>query len=209
SSVTFMASGGASASPEVKHRLLELVPHAILADVGGASETGSQLSQINAAGRTVEATTFVPAPTTCVVDDERTRVVEPGHEGIGWLAQRGAIPLGYLGDPEKTAATFPLVAGERMSIPGDRARVRSDGLVELLGRESVTVNTGGEKVFAEEVEQALVRHPDVLDAIVVGRPSERWGQEIVAVVQLRPGADVTDDDLVAASRDQLAGSTRQ
>ena len=98
------------------------------------------------------------------------------------------MPRGYLGDPDKTARTFPVVDGVRYAVAGDRARVLADGSLELLGRDSVTINTGGEKVFAEEVEQAIKRHPDVFDVVVVGRPSERWGQEVVAVVQLRDGS---------------------
>ena len=117
-----------------------------------------------------------------MVDDAKRARVEAGHTEPGWLAKRGAIPIGYLGDPAKTAATFPVIEGERMSVPGDRARLRADGLIELLGRESMTINSGGEKIFAEEVEQALISHPDVDDALVVGRPSVTWGAEVVAVV---------------------------
>ena len=118
-----------------------------------------------------------------------SRVLEPGHEGNGWLAQTGNVPLGYLGDPDKTARTFPVIDGVRYSIPGDRARHLADGQIELLGRDSVTVNSGGEKIFVEEVERAIAGHPAVADVVVAGRPSERWGQEVVAVVQLADGAD--------------------
>ncbi len=97
------------------------------------------------------------------------------------------MPLGYLGDAEKTARTFPVIDGVRWSVPGDRARYRADGAIEVLGRDSVTINSGGEKIFAEEVEHALKHHPAVYDAVVAGRPSERWGQEVVAIVQLRAG----------------------
>ena len=114
-------------------------------------------------------------------------MLAPGHEGLGWLAQSGAVPLGYLGDAEKTARTFPVIDGMRYSIPGDRARLLADGEIELLGRDSVTINSGGEKIFAEEVEQAIAGHPAVADVVVAGRPSERWGQEVVAVVQLADG----------------------
>jgi 3-oxocholest-4-en-26-oate---CoA ligase len=108
------------------------------------------------------------------------------------------VPLGYLGDPAKTAATFPEVDGVRYAVAGDRVRLRSGGELELLGRDSITINTGGEKVFAEEVEQALTAHPDIADAVVVGRPSERWGSEVVAVLAARPGAERPSD---AALRD--------
>jgi 3-oxocholest-4-en-26-oate---CoA ligase len=109
---------------------------------------------------------------------------------IGWLAQGGRIPRGYLGDEAKTQGHVPRVDGVRWSVPGDRAALRADGTVELHGRESVTINTGGEKVFAEEVEQVLKHHPGVYDALVVGRPSPTWGQEVVAVVALAPGATI-------------------
>jgi fatty-acyl-CoA synthase len=205
SSLMIVATGGAITSPAMKARLLELLPSAMIIDVGGASETGSQLSQISSAGADIKPGLFTPNPTTCVIDDERQKILDPGHDGIGWLARRGAIPLGYLGDQAKTEATFPTVAGERMSVPGDRARLRGDGMVELLGRESMTINSGGEKVFAEEVEQALIRHPAVVDALVVGRPSERWGHEIVGIVQLDPDAGpVTDAELIEATSEYLA-----
>ena len=107
---------------------------------------------------------------------------------VGRLARRGHIPLGYYKDPEKTAATFPVVDGVRWAVPGDHAVVEADGTITLLGRGSVSINTGGEKVYPEEVEAALKAHADVFDAVVVGVPDERWGERVVAVVQPRPGA---------------------
>ncbi len=98
------------------------------------------------------------------------------------------MPLGYLGDAEKTAKTFPVIGGVRYSVPGDRASVRADGTFDIFGRDSVTINSGGEKIYAEEVEAALKHHADVYDVVVAGRPSERWGQEVVAIVHLRDGA---------------------
>jgi fatty-acyl-CoA synthase len=204
SSLVFIASGGAVTSPGAKRRLLALMPHVLLADVGGSSETGSQLSQLSSSGGDTSSGVFTPVAGTCVVDDAMAHVVGPGHDGIGWLARQGTIPLGYLGDRAKTERTFPVIGGERMAVPGDRARVLADGRIELLGRESVTINTGGEKVFAEEVEQALLTHLDVEDVLVVGRPSERWGQEVVAVVQLRPEATTDDNSLLAAAAEHLA-----
>ena len=132
-------------------------------------------------------------------------MLAPGDPELGWLTQTGRVPLGYLGDPAKTAATFPLIDGVRHAVAGDRARVLRDGAIELHGRDSVTINTGGEKVFAEEVEQVLKQHPAVFDVIVVGRPSERWGQEVVAVVQLRPGPSASDAELQAVAHAHLAG----
>jgi fatty-acyl-CoA synthase len=130
-----------------------------------------------------------------VVDEPMQKVLEPGHDGIGWLAQTGWVPLGYLGDEAKTARTFPVIDGVRYSIPGDRARHLGDGRIELLGRDSVTINSGGEKIFVEEVERSISGHPAVFDVVVVGRPSERWGQEVTAVVQLREGASATADEI--------------
>jgi fatty-acyl-CoA synthase len=154
------------------------------------------------ARRAAEA--FTPAAGACVISADRTRFLDPGDDEVGWTARRGRVPLGYLGDRERTEATFPIVDGERVSVPGDRARCRPDGSIEMLGRDSLVINTGGEKVFVEEVEEALRRHPDVADALVVGRPSERFGQEVVAVVQLRDGAAVTPVELRAHAAAMLA-----
>jgi fatty-acyl-CoA synthase len=123
-------------------------------------------------------------------------VLAPGDEEIGWTARSGRVPLGYLGDRERTEVTFPVVDGQRFAVPGDRATLAPDGTIRMLGRDSLVVNTGGEKVFVEEVEKALLRHPAVQDVLVVGRPSERFGQEVVALVQLRAGAqDVSPGEL--------------
>lgn len=139
-----------------------------------------------------------------MLNADRTGVLAPGALDLGWLAQTGRMPRGYLGDPDKTTRTFPLVEGVRYAVAGDRARSLADGSIELHGRDSVTINTGGEKVFAEEVEKALKHHPAVFDAVVVGRPSARWGQEVVAVVQLRLGTDPTDDELRATAAEHVA-----
>ncbi len=117
----------------------------------------------------------------------------PGVDGM--LGRTGPIPLGYYKDPVKTAATFKEVDGVRWSIPGDFARREEDGSVTVLGRGSVCINTGGEKVHPEEVEAVLLRHDDVFDAVVVGTPHERWGQQVTALVQRRDGSEVTEDDL--------------
>jgi fatty-acyl-CoA synthase len=149
---------------------------------------------------------FRPERSTVVLSDDRTRRLRPGDDEIGWLAQAGRVPLGYLGDPAKTAATFPTIDGVRHAVAGDRVRLRADGSIDLLGRDSVTINTGGEKVFAEEVEQVLTAHAAVADAVVAGRPSERWGNEIVAVLSARPGADRPPDEALRAHcRLSLAG----
>jgi fatty-acyl-CoA synthase len=198
-------TGGTILSAPVKQALLDLVPGLKVVDVLGSSETGRQA--VTTSGGEAPATTgrFRPEATTVVVDAAREHVLSPGDDEVGWLAQRGRVPLGYLGDPEKTAATFPVVDGERMSVAGDRARWLADGSVELLGREAACINTGGEKVFAEEVEHALAHHPGVADCLVVGRPHERFGNEVVAVVAPRPGAEVDLDGLRAVASDHLAG----
>jgi fatty-acyl-CoA synthase len=202
----FLLTGGAVLSAPVKEELLRLLPGLSIVDVLGSSETGRQGVQRTERGSGRPGTgTFARSPTAHVLSEDRSRVLEPGDDELGWLTQTGRVPLGYLGDPEKTARTFPVVEGVRHAVAGDRARVRADGSIELHGRDSVTINTGGEKVFAEEVEHALKHHPAIFDVVVCGRPSERWGQEVVAVVQLRPGQDaVTDDDLRHAAEPHLA-----
>ncbi|MGW4125435.1 acyl-CoA synthetase [Nocardia sp. NPDC004711] len=203
-SLQLVGVGGAVTSASVKDRILRLLPHVAIADVAGSSETGSQLSNLSTSAAPATSGVFTPAPGTCVVDEDRRRILEPGDPATGWLARHGAIPFGYLGDRDKTERTFPTVAGRRVALPGDRARHRADGSIELLGRDSVTINSGGEKIFAEEVEDALIAHPAIRDVIVVGRPSERWGNETVAVVQLLPGHDPTDKELLADAEQRLA-----
>jgi fatty-acyl-CoA synthase len=186
SSLRFLLSGGAVLSPSTKARLTERLPGVRIVDVLGSSEAGRQAVAGAEGG-------FRPERTTVVLSGDRSRVLAPGEDEVGWLAQAGRVPLGYLGDPARTTATFPSVGGVRHAVAGDRVRVRADGTLDLLGRDSVTINTGGEKVFAEEVEQALIAHPAVADAVVVGRPSERWGEEVVAVLCARPGATPPGD----------------
>jgi 3-oxocholest-4-en-26-oate---CoA ligase len=200
SSLRFLLSGGAVLSPPVKARLLERIPGLRIVDVLGSSETGRQA----VAGA---EPTFRPGSGAVVLSADRCRRLVPGDGEVGWLAQAGRVPLGYLGDAGKTAATFPVIDGVRHAVAGDRVRLLADGTIELLGRDSVTINTGGEKVFAEEVEQALTSHPAVADAIVTGRASEDWGQEIVAVVALRPGVAPfgLEESLRAHCRVTLAG----
>ncbi|HEY0903515.1 MAG TPA: acyl-CoA synthetase [Marmoricola sp.] len=198
-----ISNGGAPISPGVRHRLLAVLPNILILDAVGSSETGIQMNHLSAVGNEAQTAVFSAEPDTTVVDDLRTRVLLPG-EGQGWLARRGLVPLGYLGDPEKTAATFPVIDGVRFSVPGDRAELLEDGRIRLLGRDAVTINSGGEKIFAEEVERALAGHPDITDVIVAGRPSERWGSEVVAIVALRDGSTATDDDLLAEAGRHVA-----
>jgi acyl-CoA synthetase (AMP-forming)/AMP-acid ligase II len=203
SSLVAFGSGGAVLSEGMKKRLLAVIPNLLVTDVAGASETGAQMGS-NSTSAAVTTGRFTPGPGTVVLDAGLTRVLAPGEDDLGWLAQHGAVPLGYLGDPEKTARTFPTIDGVRYSVPGDRARWLADGQIELLGRDSVTINSGGEKIFAEEVEQALVRHPAVADVVVAGRPSERWGQEVVALVQLAEGRHASADELLHEAAKHLA-----
>ena len=208
SSLRHLLTGGATLSAHVKEELLELIPQLRIVDVLGSSETGRQGVHTSDRSRAPTTGTFERSPTSIVLSEDLSRRLEPGEPELGWLAQTGRVPRGYLGDPDKSVRTFPSVDGVRFAVAGDRARVLEDGSVELLGRDSVTINTGGEKVFAEEVEQAIKRHPGVFDVVVVGRPSERWGQEVVAVVQLRsgtdPDGDPDDDELRAAAAEHVA-----
>jgi fatty-acyl-CoA synthase len=203
-SLLALVSGGAALSSGIKARLLAAVPTMMILDGLGASETGAQAYQTTGAGQEASTGTFSPGPGMCILSEDLDRLLEAGHDEVGWLGQAGRVPLGYLGDPDKTTRTFPTVDGVRYSVPGDRARLQSDGSVELLGRDSVTINSGGEKIFAEEVEQALKADPSVADAVVVGQPSPRWGQEVVAVVALRPGASPDDAGLLAAAAEHIA-----
>ena len=203
SSLAVVANGGALLTPYVKERLIEVLPNAMVVDGVGSSETGGQMSHLSVAGA-VSTGTFNAGPDTFVAAEDLGSILAPGHEGIGWLAQRGYVPLGYKGDAAKTASTFPVIDGVRYAVPGDRARHRADGVIELLGRDSVTINSGGEKIFVEEVETAIASHPAVADVVVTGRPSERWGQEVVAVVALADDACVDAGELTAHAGKSLA-----
>ncbi len=197
-----LMTGGAILSPALKQRLVALVPGLRILDVLGSSETGRHGVNESGDRDTSEPGVFAPSGSTVVLDETRGRPLRPGEDATGWLAQRGRVPLGYLGDRLGTEVTFPVIDGTVHAIAGDRARLRSDGRIELLGRESVTINTGGEKVHAEEVEQVIKDHPSVYDVLVVGRPSARWGQEIVAVVA--PGNDFDRDEIATHAGTRLA-----
>ncbi|MFV9633660.1 acyl-CoA synthetase [Mycobacterium neumannii] len=203
SSLAVVANGGALLTPTAKQRLIDVKPGLIVMDGVGSSETGIQMNHMSAPGA-VSTGQFNAGPDTFVASEDFTAILEPGHDGIGWLAQRGYVPLGYKGDADKTAKTFPVIDGVRYSIPGDRARHQADGAIELLGRDSVTINSGGEKIFAEEVETALLSHPAVADVVVAGRPSDRWGQEVVAVVALTEGASADAQELIDHAANSIA-----
>jgi acyl-CoA synthetase (AMP-forming)/AMP-acid ligase II len=198
-----IVSGGAILSPSVKLELATKLPNAIVIDGIGASETGSQGTMVATKdGEIPSQPRFAMGEDTTVLTDD---LQQAGVGEVGKLGRRGHIPLGYFKDPEKSAATFPVVDGVRWSVPGDHARIEEDGTITVLGRGSVSINTGGEKVYPEEVEGVLKAHPDVFDAVVVGVPDDRWGERVVAVVQPREGAHVTIDDLSAHAHTLLAG----
>jgi fatty-acyl-CoA synthase len=198
-----IGTGGAITSDECKQALLDLLPGVAIVDGYGASETGGMA--YGARTRAASPRGFSPGAGALVLSADRRRALRPGDAEIGWTARRGRVPLGYLGDPAKTEETFPIVDGERVAVPGDRATLEPDGSIRILGRDSLVVNTGGEKVFVEEVEKALLRHPAVLDVLVVGRPSPRFGQEVVAIVQMRAGeAQVGPGELRAFAAKSIA-----
>ncbi len=204
SGFAMLSSGGAILTAALKEELLESLPHITLVDGLGSSETGTQAVQVSRKDFTQTIGKFDVSPNNQILSEDLSRVLGPDSVEVGWIAKAGFVPLGYLGDPEKTAKTFPVVDGVRFSIPGDRAHYGEDGKMTLLGRESVTINSGGEKIFAEEVEQALKHCEDVYDAVVVGTPNERWGNQVTALVRLREGAAANDDALAETASRHLA-----
>jgi acyl-CoA synthetase (AMP-forming)/AMP-acid ligase II len=205
SNLRMLTSGGAILTASLKDQFLEALPGLRILDALGSSETGAQASHFSAAGDKASTGRFNLSPGNTVLARDLSGALEPGSREVGWLARRGHLPLGYYRDAEKTQRTFPVVDGERYSVPGDLARVNADGSLQLLGRDSVTINSGGEKIFAEEVEHALKHHQAVYDAVVVGTPSQRWGSQVTAVVQLCPGCRPDDEDLRQGVRAHLAG----
>ncbi len=204
SAVVVVGSGGAILSPAVKEQLRAELPDAMVMDSFGASETGAGGSVYDTQGPAA-GPRFTMGEFMTVLDDN-DRPVAPGSGVVGRLARRGHIPLGYYKDEEKTAATFVTDSDRiRWVVPGDSATVETDGTITMLGRGSVCVNTGGEKVYPEEVEAALKSHPEVFDAVVVGVPDERFVERVAAIVQPRPGAAVALEDLQAHCRGTLAG----
>ncbi len=203
-----ISNGGAPMSAALKTRIAEAFPNIVLTDGFGSSEAGAQGSSrlttddIKAARGVSQ---FQPQDDTTVVLDTDDRPLPPGSPETGRVARTGRLPIGYLNDPEKTARTFVEIDGTRWLITGDLARVSEDGTIELLGRDSATINTGGEKVHGEEVENVLKAHPSVYDVIVVGVPDERWGSSVCAVVQPTPGTQPDLDGLVEHCRGELAG----
>jgi fatty-acyl-CoA synthase len=204
SSLKVILSSGVMWSSDVKQALLAHHGGLRLADMFGSSEAigfGSNVTSAEGGTRTAR----FEIGEDCRVFTEDHREVVPGSGERGFIARPGPIPLGYYKDPEKTASTFPVIDGVRYSIPGDWCTVEADGTLTLLGRGSVCINTAGEKVYPEEVEEALKRHPDVEDALVVGVPDERWGTAVTALVELATGAELDEAGLRSHVHAQLAG----
>jgi acyl-coenzyme A synthetase/AMP-(fatty) acid ligase len=206
SSLMALTSSAALFSAPVKDTFFEHLPDIIITDAVGSSETGNNGMAVMGKG----ATAMKSGPTVSVLGetvvlDEQLQPVEPGSGVIGKIARTGDIPIGYYNDPQKTAEVFITVDGRRYVMPGDFATIESDGTITLLGRGSVCINSGGEKIFPEEVESAVRSHPDVFDAIVVGAPDERWGQQVAAIIQPRPGRHPSLGEIQDHCRSSIAG----
>jgi acyl-CoA synthetase (AMP-forming)/AMP-acid ligase II len=204
SSVVAISSHAALFSPSVKDEYLEALPNVVITDAIGSSESGftglGMVVKGSKQGR--EGPRVTRGPSTIVIDDDN-RPVQPGE--VGRIARGGHVPLGYYKDPDKSATIFVEVEGKRYVVPGDYGRLEEDGTLTLLGRGNMSVNTGGEKVFPEEVEGALKSHPDVFDALVIGVPDGRLGQRVAALIQPRPGRTVDHAELDAHVRKEIAG----
>jgi 3-oxocholest-4-en-26-oate---CoA ligase len=203
SSLVAVSSSAALFSPAVKDACAKALPDAVITEAIGSTETGfAGISFVSAGDAHRGGPTVMAGPDVVVLNDDN----QPAASGqVGRLARGGHVPLGYYKDPERTAAMFAEVNGKRYAVPGDMARVEDDGTVTLLGRGNTCVNTGGEKVFPEEVEGALKSHPEVFDALVIGVPDERLGQRVAALVQPRPGAAPDLAALQEHVRGQIAG----
>jgi 3-oxocholest-4-en-26-oate---CoA ligase len=204
SSLVVVSSAGAVFSAPVKAQLRARLPKLLLLDNFGASETGSQGSDPSGA-RSADGGVVFRMNENTVVLDEDLRPIPPGSGRTGVLALRGRVPLGYYRDPEKSARTFVTIGGVRHVLLGDEARPEADGTITVFGRGSQCINSGGEKIFPEEVEGALKSHPGVFDAVVVGVPDARWGERVAAVVQMRPGRGAHPEELAAEARKHVAG----
>ncbi|BAX94616.1 acyl-CoA synthetase [Mycobacterium shigaense] len=205
SSLFLLASTAALFSPSIKEKFLELLPNRVITDSIGSSETGFGGTSVVAKDAPHSGGPRVTIDHRTVVLDDDGNEVQPGSGVRGFIAKKGNIPVGYYKDEKKTAETFKTINGVRYAIPGDYATVEQDGTVTMLGRGSVSINSGGEKIYPEEVEAALKGHPDVFDALVVGVPDPRYGQHVAAVVQARPGTRPALSELDRFVRSEIAG----
>ncbi len=197
-----IGTGGAATNPKYQQALLELLPQLTLINGYGSSETGNMGFGHSRCGTRTD--TFTLREGGLVLSEDYSRFLSPGESEVGWVAREGRIPLGYFNDPDATRKTFPEIDGRRVVISGDRAGLEPDGTLRLFGRDSLVVNTGGEKVFVEEVEEVLRAHPAIADALVVGRPSDRWGEELVALVEFRDEATAAAEELHTLCTSSLA-----
>ncbi len=204
SSLFLFASSGVMFSEASKQALIGHLPHAMIVDAFSSSEAVGMGQSVSAAGSDSTTATFRQGEHTKVFTED-LREVTPGSGEVGRVAVGGFQPVGYYKDQAKTDATFVTVDGRRYSVPGDFATVEADGTITLLGRGSVCINTGGEKVFPEEVEEALKTHPDVRDAVAVGVPDDKFGEAITAVVELAPGIEFDEPAIIAHVKTKLAG----
>lgn len=206
SSLAAVASSAAIFSKPIKERWMKAFPAAFFTDSVGASETGFQGTGLqDASALSSDGPVISPGVGTVVLDDDN-EIIDMSRVGeIGRLARSGNVPLGYYGDEEKSRQTFIDLGGVRFSVPGDFARIEPDNKITLLGRGSNCINTGGEKVFPEEVENALKGHPDVFDALVIGTPDERFGSRVTAVIQPREGVQPEIEAVQNYLREHLSG----
>jgi len=204
STLGMVYSSGVMWSEQVKQSLLAHHPAMLLVDALGSSEAIGMGTSLSAGDNAAGTASFSLGPNAVVIG-EGNQLVTPGSGEVGRVGIKGRVPVGYYKDPEKSAATFPEIDGVRYSIPGDFATVDADGSIHLLGRGSVCINTGGEKVFPEEVEEALKTHASVRDAVAVGVPDDRFGEAVTAIVELEPGAQLDEADIIAHVKRSIAG----
>jgi fatty-acyl-CoA synthase len=204
-SLRSITSSGVLFSPDTKRGLLAHLPDLGIVDTLGATEGLGPSNTARAGDETIEPARFRISDRIRVVDEHSGRDVTPGSDEVGFVAMGGHLPVGYYKDPERSAATWRVLDGERYSIPGDYATVDRDGTVRLLGRGSASINTGGEKVYPDEVEGVLREHAGVFDCVVLGVPHERFGEQVVALVQVTDGHDLDAEGLKAWCHTKLAG----
>jgi fatty-acyl-CoA synthase len=204
SSLIAVISSGVMWSEETKQGLLRHHAGMLLVDAFSSSEALGMGQSVSSGAGAAKTAKFALGENARVIDEDGTDVV-PGSGVIGRVAVKGITPVGYYKDPEKSARTFLVLDGDRYSVPGDYATVEADGTLKLLGRGSVCINTGGEKVYPEEVEEVLKTHPGIRDAVAVGVPDEKWGEAICAVIEPHEGTTVDEDDVIAHVKSHLAG----